>query len=103
VPTINVPIGSQFYNKTVIHENRHVQQYVSGMNSDLFTIASLMADLSPLTDPTDAGLTAKIATAANNWYNGQVISVDLRRLVSESDAHSISDPVSPMYAYQLCQ
>ena len=103
VPTINVPSSSQFYNKTVIHENRHVQQYVSGIMSDLFQISSLMADLSPLTDPTQAGLSAKVATAAQNWYNGQVTSVDLRRLVIESDAHSVSDPVSPMYAYQLCQ
>jgi hypothetical protein len=31
VPTINVPANSQFYNKTVVHENRHVQQYVSAV------------------------------------------------------------------------
>jgi hypothetical protein len=102
VPTINVPINSQFYNKTVVHENRHVQQYVSGMNSDLFLVSSLMAVLSPLTDPTQAGLNAQIETAFNNWYNGQSAWITVRRSALESDAHAVSDPVSPMYAYQLC-
>jgi hypothetical protein len=103
VTVIYVPIDSQFYNKTVIHENRHVQQFVSGMNSDTFTVASLMAQLSPLTDSTQAGLNAKIVQAFNDWYLGQVVSVNLRILAMEQDAHSISDIVIPQYAYQLCQ
>ena len=103
MPSINVPINSQFYNKTVVHENRHVQQYVSGLYSDLFLVSSLMTDLSPLTDATQAGLTAKIAAAFNNWYDGQATWITIRRSAAESDAHSVSDPVSPMYAYQLCQ
>ena len=98
-----VPIDSQFYNRTVIHENRHVFQYVSGMNSDLFTVADLMTHLSPLTDATQAGLSAKIAQAFADWYNGQLIWVGIRRDAAEQDAHSISDPIAPRYAYQLCQ
>jgi hypothetical protein len=100
--TINVPFNSQFYNKTVIHENRHRQQYVSGMNSDLFTVDSLMAQLSPLTDPTQAGLNAKIAQAFTAWLSGQNAAVIIRSSVMEADAYSISDNVPPQYAYQNC-
>jgi hypothetical protein len=39
--------------------------------SDLFLISSLMTELSPLTDSTAAGVNAKIATAFNNWTDGQ--------------------------------
>ena len=100
---INVPLNSQFYSKTVAHENRHVWQYVSGMNSDLFTVSSLMAQLSPLTDATQAGLSAKIAQAFNDWYAGQLVWINIRRTAMEEDAHSVSDNFSPLYAYQLCQ
>jgi hypothetical protein len=100
---INVPVNSQFYSKTVAHENRHVQQFVSGMNSDLFTVSSLMAQLSPLTDATQAGLSAKIAQGFNDWYAGQLIWVNIRRTAMEQDAHAVSDLISPLYAYQLCQ
>ena len=100
---IYVPVNSQFYSKTVAHENRHVWQYVSGMNSDLFTVSSLMAQLSPLTDPTQAGLNAKIAQTFNNWHAGQINWVNIRRATMEQDAHSISDPILPQYAYQYCQ
>ncbi len=103
VVTIFVPINSQFRNKVVIHENRHVQQYVSGMNSDLFTVASLMSRLSPLTDSTQAGLQAKIAQAFKEWDEGQLVLVRIRRSAMEQDAHSVSDPISPQYAYQRCQ
>ena len=101
--TIHVPSGSQFHNKTVVHENRHVQQYQTGMNSDLFTVASLMAQISQLTDATSAGLTAKIVQEFNNWHAGQLALVQIRRAAAEQDAHSVSDPILPQYAYQLCQ
>lgn len=103
VVVIYVPSGSQFYNKTVIHENRHVQQFVSGMNSDLFTIASLMTQLSPLTDASQSGLSAKIGQAFNNWYLNQTVIVLTRQVAMEADAHAVSDSVIPLYAYQLCQ
>lgn len=100
---IYVPIDSQFRAKTVAHENRHAWQYVSGMNSDLFTVSSLMAVLSPLTDTTQAGLSAQIAQAFNNWYAGQLAWVNIRRTAMEQDAHSVSDVIAPQYAYQWCQ
>ncbi len=103
VVTIYVPVDSQFYDKTVLHENRHVWQYESGPNSDLFTVADLMAQLSPLTDPTQAGLNAKIQQAVADWRDGQLIWVAIRRDAMEQDAHSVSDPWPPQYAYQQCQ
>lgn len=103
VVTIHLPVNSQFRNKTEVHENRHLQQYLTGMNSDLFTVASLMAQLSPLTDATQSGLSAKIVQAFNNWHAGQLALVQIRRGAAEQDAHSVSDPISPQYAYQRCQ
>ena len=62
-----------------------------------------MAQLSPLTDATQAGLSAKIAQAFNDWYAGQLVWINIRRTAMEEDAHSVSDNFSPLYAYQLCQ
>jgi hypothetical protein len=103
VVVIRVPAFSQFYNKIVVHENRHVQQFISGINADLFTVTSLMSQVSGVTDPTEAGLTAKFNAAFKSWYLNQQVIALTRGLAMEEDAYAISDLVIPRYAYQLCQ
>lgn len=99
---IHVPQTSQFYNKTVKHEEKHVEQWSSGMFSDLFLISSLMAQLSPLTDTTEPGLQAKIASTFTSWYNNQGSIYTSRQPAAEREAHAVSDPVPPKYIYQRC-
>jgi hypothetical protein len=100
---INVPINSQFYDKTLAHENRHAWQFTSGMNSDLFLVSDLMIQVAPLTDATQAGLVAKIIQARDQWDAGQIVIVNVRRAAMEADAHSVSYLIAPQYAYQACQ
>jgi len=72
------------------------------MNSDLFTISSLMSAVSTLTDPTSDGLLAKLNTAATNWYNGQISILSSRKNQYEKEAYAVSDLIAPQYAYQNC-
>lgn len=99
---IHVPFESQFYLKTLEHESVHEQQYATGMLSDIRTVNSLMADLFPLTDPTNAGLRAKINNAALAWAERQQAILVSRRSAIEREAHSVSDSITPRYLYQNC-
>ncbi len=96
---IEVPTTSQFYTKTVTHENRHVYQWTTGMLSDLFTVQSLMNQFSPLTDATEQGLITKINNAATAWFNSQGVIYGNRSNDAERDAYAQSDPIAPMYRY----
>lgn len=100
--TIYVGSSSQFYDKIVRHENVHVQQYVSGSASDLFTVSGLMAVLSPLTDSTQAGLVAQINQATLNYYADQNNQVRARQPQLEKEAYAVSDAIAPQYVYQNC-
>ena len=99
---INVSPTSQFFFKTSEHERVHEQQYATGMLSDIRTVSSLMVDLLPITDPTEAGLRAKINNAAVAWANSQSQLIQGRRSAFEREAYSVSDLIAPRYLYQNC-
>jgi hypothetical protein len=99
---ISVPFTSQFFFKTVEHEKVHEQQYATGMLSDLWTVNSLMTDLLPLTDTTEAGLRAKINSTAITWANKQRDIFRSRASAAEREAYSVSDLIAPRYIYQNC-
>lgn len=99
---IHVPQTSQFYNKVAAHEGKHVEQWASGMFSDLFLISSLMAQLSPLTDATAPGLSAKLGAASTSWFNSQGSVYQSRLPAAEREAHAVSDPMAPRYVFQRC-
>src|SRR5262249_28639897 len=101
-PTIFVPSSSQFYEKVVVHENKHVEQWKSGMLSDLYTISSLMAILNPITDSTQEGLSKKLGIASVAWIHQQDRQFQRRLQAAEKEAHQVSDPIAPRYCYQYC-
>ena len=98
--TIYVPATSQFFSKTEAHENKHMDQWATGLLSDLLQISSLMARLSPLTDTTEAGLLAKRDAEATNWFNEQEAIYNMRLAAAENEAYAVSDPMAPQYLYQ---
>jgi hypothetical protein len=102
VMTITVPPLSQFYDKTLIHENKHIEQWNSGMLSDIYRVSTLMPLLLPLTDPTLSGLTQKVETTRNNWLATQDAATRSRKNAAEREAYAISDLIDPRYAYQRC-
>jgi hypothetical protein len=72
------------------------------MLSDLLLVSSLMTQLSPLTDATQAGLITKINNASDNWFNGQQTIYNSRLPAAEKDAYDVSDAIAPQYLYQNC-
>ena len=100
-PIIYYASSSQFYNKVLAHENEHVKQWTSGMNSDLYLVSSLMAALSPLTSTTQDGLKAEISNTWNqSWMPSQDSVYQSRLPAAEADAYQVSDPIPPQYYYQ---
>lgn len=100
---IFVPASSQFYNKTVAHENKHAQQWISGLMSDLYQIegpGSAMEAVSSVTDPDYATFSQKLLNAFNAWANNQSAQADARKPQAETEAHAVSDPIAPQYLYQ---
>ncbi|HXG95237.1 MAG TPA: hypothetical protein VNN73_23070 [Blastocatellia bacterium] len=100
-PVIYVPATSQFYNKTVTHENEHVAQWQSGVFSDFLTVGGLMAVLYPLTDATQNGLITKISNASNAWFANQQTIYNNRLPTAEKAAYYISrNSRSEIHTYQ---
>ncbi len=98
---IYVPATSQFYNKTVTHENEHVAQWQSGVFSDFLTVGGLMAVLYPLTDATQNGLITKISNASNAWFANQQTIYNNRLPTAEKAAYYISrNSRSEIHTYQ---
>ena len=101
-PMIYVPTSSQFYEKVVVHENKHLEQWRTGILSDLYSISSLMEVLYPLTDSTEEGLAKKLGAASIEWVQKQDREFQRRLGAAEKEAHQVSDPVAPRYCYQYC-
>lgn len=101
---IGAPTTSQFYNKTLKHEEVHVEQYATGIFSDLYQVVSLMNALSSLTDSTENGLRQKIHDSRIAWYQGQDRVLKARLPDAEKEAFVVSDPIAPQYKFQAaCQ
>ncbi len=99
---INVPTASQFYNKTLKHEEKHVLQWQSGLFKDIRAVSGFMAVISNFTDTTAAGLQQHINDAFDTWDAQQAQDYKNLRDASEIEAYAISDSLAPQYAYQRC-
>lgn len=97
---MRTPQTSQFYNKTLKHEEVHVEQYATGIWSDLYKIDNLMPRLLLLTDPNQQPLEQKIFRAKEDWREEQK-QILLQRLPNaEREAYRVSDPITPRYLFQ---
>jgi hypothetical protein len=95
---INIPATSQFYDKAVAHENKHVAHYApGGLLGDLWTVSGLFSLLSSLTDSSEQGLKNKIADTTSNWDKNQRSIYKSRERADEQSAYGASDPVGPQY------
>jgi hypothetical protein len=99
---MNVPTASQFYNKTLKHEEKHELQWQSGLFKDIRAVSSFMAVVSNFTDTTAAGLTQQINQAFVTWDAQQAQDYANNLSAAEIEAYAISDLLTPQYAYQRC-
>lgn len=104
-PTINVPSTSQFYNKTLAHENVHIPQWNSGqVLGNYVTVNGFVSFISNLSASSENALLAQLPTALNNYLITEVNAIISSGALSQAEiaAYNVSDPIAPMYAYQRC-
>lgn len=100
--TVRTPQTSQFYNKSVKHEEVHEKQYVgNGIFSDLYQIDNVMPRLLLLADPNKQVLEQQVFQAVQDWRAEQFQILRQRNTQSEIEAHAVSDPIAPKYIFQL--
>lgn len=97
---MRTPQASQFYNKTLRHEEVHVEQYATGIWSDLYQIDNVMPRLFQLTDPNKQVLEQKIFQAVQTWRGEQDQILEQRLRQGEREAYAVSDPIAPRYLFQ---
>ena len=99
---ISIPTASQFYNKTLRHEEKHELQWQSGLFKDIWAVSRFMAVVSNFTATTSAGLTQQINQAFVTWDAQQLQDYRNNFNAAEIEAYTISDLLAPQYAYQRC-
>ena len=103
IPNILVTPTSQFYNKTVQHEQVHVNQWnPGGLVGDLYIVADLFNQVSTFTSTSQTDLLNQYSTALNNYDNTETNIFNSRRNQLEQQAYQVSDPIAPMYMIQNC-
>ena len=96
---------SQFYNKTVQHEQVHVNQWIVGAGhlfGDLYNPDDFYNQIVNTTGTSQSDLVSKLGTALTNYVNAQGAIYQSRLGQSEHDAFVVSDPITPQYVYQNC-
>ncbi len=97
---MRTPTTSQFYNKTLRHEEVHVEQYATGIFSDLYLIDNVMPRLFQLADPNKQVLKQQIFAAVEAWRREQDQILGQRLPQGEREAYAVSDPIAPRYKFQ---
>jgi hypothetical protein len=103
--TINVIATSQFYNKTVQHEQVHVNNWIVGaghLYGDLYNPDVFYSQIVSITGTSQADLINKLGAALTSYVNSQVALVAQRHNQDEHQAYLVSDPIAPQYVYQNC-
>jgi hypothetical protein len=105
--TINVPSTSQFYNKTVQHEQVHLNHWQLGpghLFGDLFIVNDFFNQIRNLTGDGELDLLVKIRNVKISYLNAQAQAFQARYAQDESEAYAVSDAIAPLYLYQgSCQ
>jgi hypothetical protein len=108
IPTsamIKVISTSQFFNKTVQHEQVHLNNWIAGVGhlyGDLFNPNDFLSQIQNLTGTSQPDLLSKVNNAFQTYDASQVTLYNGRLPQDEAQAHAVSDPIAPLYIYQTC-
>lgn len=98
---MRTPMTSQFYDKTLRHEQVHEKQYIGrGIFSDLYRIDNVMPRLYQLSDPNKQVLEQMAFEAVEDWRREQYLILRQRLPQAEMEAFAVSDLVAPRYVFQ---
>ena len=103
--TINVISTSQFYSKTVQHEQVHVNNWIAGtghLYGDLYNPDDFYNQIINITGTSQNDLINKLSAALTTYVNSQGAIVAQRHSQDEQQAYAVSDPIAPQYVYQNC-
>ncbi len=103
--TINVISASQFYSKTVQHEQVHVNNWIAGTGhlfGDLYNPDDFYNQIINITGTSQNDLINKLGAALTTYVNSQGAIVAQRHSQDEQQAYAVSDPIAPQYVYQNC-
>jgi len=103
VPNIFVGPSSQFYTKTVKHEQVHVDQWGPGrVVGDLYIPTELFNQVKDFIGTSQADLRAQYNRALDAYSVAQVDIFASRKKPIEHEAFVVSDPIPPKYMVQNC-
>jgi hypothetical protein len=97
-----VPSTSQFYTKIASHEAVHVQQQIDGIDRDIFSVDEFWALIENLETPTREELGIAVWAHYLYYFILETDKYKKRENEREIQAHNISDPIPPRWAYQRC-
>ncbi len=99
VASVNMPLTSQFYNKAMTHENKHVERWLTCVFKDLKDANGLYnSTLYTLTSTnSEADLRAKIVTAVYNQSVADDEIYDSKECDSEKEAYDALNAVEPHF------
>jgi hypothetical protein len=103
--TINVISTSQFYSKTVQHEQVHVNNWIAGtghLYGDLYNPDDFYNQIINITGTSQNDLMNKLSASLTTYVNSQGAIVAQRHSQDEQQAYAVSDPIAPQYVYQNC-
>ena len=101
-PTVydpNFHMTSQFWNKVLTHEGVHIQQWQTGIFSDLYQPAALSAILAQLIGTSQDDILGKIDAAITAFNVDSHAKFIQRANTAEQQAYAVSNPIVPQYAY----
>ena len=103
VPNIFVGPSSQFYTKTVKHEQVHVDQWGPGrVVGDLYIPTELFNQVKDFIGTSQADLNAQYNRALDAYSVAQVDIFASRKKPIEHESFVVSDPIPPKYMVQNC-
>jgi len=101
--TVFLPITSQFYRKSRLHEDVHIAHFQSGPVENLWNVESLFQRLRGMNAMTPRELAEKYMREYDRFDLEQAQELDKLRKTLEDEAYLVSDSIPPLYFHSGCR
>jgi hypothetical protein len=98
----DIPSTSQFYQKILAHEQKHLDQQVNGLASNIWTVDNLWKKIRNYRAASEAELNKGLLGLYKEFNNEEKKKWKLGKKARELEAYSVGDKIPPFYLYQLC-
>lgn len=101
--TVFVPVTSQFYRKSRLHEDVHVKQFATGSLKDYLSLERFFNRIRKLNAISLEELDKKFQLERNEFIFSEQDMLNKLRDKLEEDAYRVSDSIPPLYFHSGCQ